>query len=211
MIADINYTHVAVINEASLNEKKTMTLEKMTEFEKMKNALDYDASAPEFDLLRNDAFNLLAQINKLQFKKAQPYVKQLLADIGDDSVICPPFLCEYGKTISIGKGSFLNMGVTMLDNACINIGDNVLVGPNAQFYTPTHPMDYKERRQWEIKSLPINIENDVWIGGNSVICQGVTIGARSIIGAASVVTKDIPADCLYAGSPARLIRKLNQS
>lgn len=182
--------------------------ETISEFEKMKQGLDYDALAPEFDQLRDNAFDLLSQINKLQFKKSRPFFKELLAEFGEGSIICAPFLCEYGKTISVGNGTYINMGVTMLDNACINIGNNVLIGPSVQFYTPTHPMDHLERRKWEIQCLPINIEDDAWVGGNTVICQGVTIGSRSVIGAGSVVTKDIPADCLYAGSPARFIRKL---
>lgn len=185
-------------------------IKEMSEFEKMKQGLNYNHLDPEFDQLRDDTFHLLSKINQLQFKKSAPYFKELFAEFGPNSIICPPFLCEYGKTISIGTNTYINMGVTMLDNACINIGDNVLIGPNTQFYTPTHPMDHLERRKWEIKCLPISIENDVWIGGNTVICQGVTIGARSVVGAGSVVTKDIPADCLYAGSPARFIKQLNQ-
>lgn len=181
----------------------------MTEFEKMCLGLDYDALHPQFELLRKQAFNLLQKINQRQFEEGKPYLAQLLNQIGENSIVCPPFLCEYGKTISIGRDTFINMGVTMLDNAPISIGNNVLIGPSAQFYTPSHPLDYQRRRKWEVKCLPIVVQDDVWIGGNVVICQGVTIGARSIIAAGSVVTKDVAPDTLVGGMPAKLIKILN--
>lgn len=181
----------------------------MTEFEKMQMGLDYDALAPEFDQLRDNAFELLQQINKNQFNKAKPYFNKLLKQFGQNSVICPPFICEYGKTISVGQDTYINMGVTMLDNAPITIGNNVLIGPNAQFYTPTHPIDYRKRRKWEVQCLPITIENDVWIGGNVAICQGVTIGARSIVATGSVVTKNVAPDTMVGGLPAKLIKHLD--
>ncbi|KJY78304.1 sugar O-acetyltransferase [Vibrio nigripulchritudo] len=182
----------------------------MKEFEKMCQGLDYDAFSPEFDVLRNQAFDLLQKINQRQFEAAKPYVAELFAHVGEGSVVCPPFQCEYGKTISIGDGSFINMGVTMLDNAPIYIGNNVLIGPSAQLYTPTHSLDHRLRKRWEIQCLPITIEDDVWIGGNSVICQGVTIGARSVVAAGSVVTKDVEPDTLVGGVPAKKIKSLNQ-
>ena len=111
--------------------------------------------------------------------------------------------------IEIGDNTFINMNVVMLDGANIRIGNNVLVGPSAQFYTASHSLDHLSRRKWETFCLPITVEDDVWIGGNSVINQGVTIGARSVIAANSVVNSDVPPDCLYGGTPAKLIRHLN--
>ncbi|MFA0441494.1 sugar O-acetyltransferase [Vibrio sp. 10N.222.51.C12] len=183
----------------------------MSEFEKMCLGMDYDAQSSEFDTLRNTAFDLLQKINQRQFEAAKPYVAQLFAHVGERSVVCPPFLCEYGKTISIGHDTFINMGVTMLDNAPITIGNHVLIGPSTQFYTPTHPLDHQRRRNWEITCLPIIVEDDVWIGGNVVICQGVTVGARSVIAAGSVVTKDVPPDTLVGGMPAKVNRILDTS
>ena len=101
------------------------------------------------------------------------------------------------------------MGVLMLDGAQITIGDHVLVGPNAQFYTASHSTDYKSRRRWETFCKPIAIEDDVWIGGNAVINQGVTVGARSIIAANSVVNHDVPQDVIVGGAPARVLKNLN--
>lgn len=183
----------------------------MSEFEKMCLGLEYDADSPEFDLLRNRAFDLLQNINQRQFKAARPYVAELINHLGEDSVVCPPFLCEYGKPISIGNGTYINMGATMLDNAPITIGNNVLVGPHSQFYTPTHSLDHRERKKWEIQCLPIIVQDDVWIGGNVVICQGVTIGARAVVAAGSVVLKDVAPDTLVAGTPAKFIKMINTS
>ncbi|WP_406608874.1 sugar O-acetyltransferase [Agarivorans sp. JK6] len=180
----------------------------MSEFENMCLGKEYDADSPELTQIRNKAFELLQQINQRQFEAAKPYVAELLAHLGKGSIICPPFLCEYGKTISVGDNTYINMGVTMLDNAPVKIGNNVLIGPNSQFYTPTHPLDYQRRRTWEVKSLPITVEDDVWIGGNVVVCQGVTIGARSVVAAGSVVTKNVEPDSLVGGMPAKCIRAL---
>ena len=181
----------------------------MTEFEKMQLNLKHNHFSPELMQLREQAFNLLQKINQCQYKQAKPFLKQLLKSMTDMSFIYPPFYCEFGKTISIGNESFINMGATFLDNAPITIGDHVFVGPNAQFYTASHPLDYRKRRKWETTFLPITVEDDVWIGGNVVICQGVTIGARSVIAAGSVVTKDVTPDTLVGGQPAKLIKHLD--
>lgn len=181
----------------------------MTEFEKMQLGLDYDDFGQELTALKENAFNLLQEINQSQFKQAKPLFKKLLKSITEKSFIYPPFRCEYGKTISIGEYSFINMGATMLDNAPITIGDHVLIGPNAQFYTVSHPTDYRKRREWVTICLPITVEDDVWIGGNVVICQGVTIGARSVVAAGSVVTEDVAPDTMVGGLPAKLIKRLD--
>ena len=181
----------------------------MIEFKKMQQGKKYDPLAPEFEILRDEAFHLLQKINQCRFTQAKPYYHKLLKNLGENSVISPPFFCEYGISISIGNNSFLNMGAIFLDNAPINIGDHVLIGPNTQFYTPTHPLDHKRRRQWEITCLPITIENDVWIGGNVCICQGVRIGARAVVTAGSVVTRDVLPDTLVGGAPAKFIKHLN--
>jgi maltose O-acetyltransferase len=181
----------------------------MTEFENMQQGLDYDALAPEFSPLRDSTFELLQKINQTQFSKSKPYVEALLKSLGENSVVSPPFQREYGKSISICSDCFLNMGIVMLDNAPISIGNNVLIGPNAQFYTPSHPLNYLERREWKVQCLPITVEDDVWIGGNTVICQGVTIGARSIFAVGAVVTKNVEPDTLVGGMPAKFIKSLN--
>ena len=182
----------------------------MTEFEKMQLGLEYDDFGPELTAIKENAFNLLQKINQCPAPKAKPLFKKLLKSMAEKSFIYPPFHCEFGKTISIGNKSFINMGATFLDNAPITIGDHVLIGPNAQFYTVSHPTDYRKRREWISTCLPITIEDDVWIGGNVVICQGVTIGARSIVAAGAVVTKDVASDTLVGGQPAKRIKYLNK-
>ena len=181
----------------------------MSEFIKMLNGENFDNSSDELMIMRYNAFNLMKKINQIHFSENHPYFKALFNSLGEQSIICPPFTCEYGKSISVGHSCYLNMGITMLDNATITIGNHVLVGPNVQFYTPSHPVSFSERRKHIILRAPIVIENDVWIGGNVIINQGVTVGARSIIAAGAVVNKDIPADSLYGGVPAKFIKQLN--
>jgi maltose O-acetyltransferase len=181
-----------------------------TELEKMLSGQVYDGADQEIDTMRSNAKKALMAFNNHQTPDQQHTLQeQLFGKVGSSSLIQPPFHCEFGKTIEIGDDTFINMNVVMLDGANIKIGNNVLIGPSAQFYTPSHSLDYRSRRKWETFCLPITIEDDVWIGGNSVINQGVTIGARSVIAANSVVNSDIPPDCLYGGTPAKLIRHLN--
>ncbi|WP_354624992.1 sugar O-acetyltransferase [Psychromonas sp. MME2] len=182
----------------------------MTEFEKMQLNIEWDDFDPELLAMREQAFNLLQRINQNTLQNSRPFFMRLLKKMAETSYIYPPFHCEYGKTISIGEKTFINMGAMMLDNAPITIGKHVLIGPNAQFYTPSHPLDYRQRREWKTTCLPIVVEDDVWIGGNVVICQGVTIGARSVVAAGSVVTKNVAADTMVGGQPAKLIKRLDK-
>ncbi len=181
-----------------------------TELEKMLSGQVYDGADQKIDIIRTNAKKSLMAFNNHQDPDQQHALQELLfGKVGSNSLIQPPFHCEFGKTIEIGKDTFVNMHVVMLDGANIKVGNNILIGPSAQFYTPSHSLDYRSRRKWETFCLPITIEDDVWIGGNSVINQGVTIGARSVIAANSVVNSDVPPDCLYGGTPAKLIRHLN--
>ncbi len=180
----------------------------MTELEKMMNGLDFDGFDSEIVAVRKNAAKLKLEINQcIDDEERLKLLSQLFGSIGY-SLVQTPFHCEFGKTISIGEFTFINMNVVMLDNAPITIGNNVLIGPNTQFYTPSHPLDYQARRRWETTCKPIVVEDDVWIGGNVVINQGVTVGARSVVAANSVVNQDVPPDTLVGGTPARIIRKL---
>lgn len=183
----------------------------MTEFEKMTQGLAFNGCDETIDSIRSKAFQLLQRYNTLPVDQSIDIASELFGSIGDDSMVMPPFHCEFGKTVHIGPSTFINMGAMMLDGAPITIGSNVLIGPNCQFYTAGHSMDYRSRRKWETFCKPIVVGDDVWVGGNTVICQGVTIGARSVIAANSVVTKDMPEDCLIGGTPARVIRKLHEN
>ncbi|MGR5245006.1 sugar O-acetyltransferase [Vibrio alfacsensis] len=182
----------------------------MTELEKMMSGQVFDGGDEEIDAIRTNATKTLLKLNSSTDAEERITLQaELLGKVGN-SYIQPPFHCEFGKTIEIGEQTFINMNVVMLDGAKITIGSHVLIGPSVQFYTASHSLDYRSRLKWETFCKPITIEDSVWIGGNSVINQGVTIGARSVIAANSVVNSDVPPDCLYGGTPAKLIRRLDQ-
>lgn len=183
----------------------------MTEFEKMSQGLAFNGRDDEISAIRASAFIHLQALNLQRSNDIYAIASKLFGSIAPDFMLIPPFQCEFGKNIHIGRQTFINMGVIMLDGAAITLGDNVMVGPNCQFYTPSHPLDYRRRRAWETFCKPIVVENDVWIGGSTVICQGVTIGARSVIAANSVITRDVPPDSLMGGAPARIIRKIHEN
>lgn len=133
-------------------------------------------------------------------------LKQLLPHAGAGLNIQPPFYCDYGYNLVTGDGVFFNFNCVVLDVAPVRIGHRSMFGPNVQMYTATHPIDPVERASGVEFAKPINIGEDVWVGGSAVICPGVNIGDRSIIGAGSVVTKDIPAGVIAAGNPCKVIR-----
>ena len=133
---------------------------------------------------------------------------ELLGKVGKNLIIEPPFFCDYGYNIFTGDNVFFNFNCVILDVMPVTIGGGTLFGPNVQIYTATHPLDWQERAAGLESGKPIVIGENVWIGGSVVICPGVTIGSRSVIGAGSVVTKDIPDDVFAAGNPCRVIRSL---
>ena len=181
-----------------------------TEKEKMLIGELYDAQDPQLRKERERCRDLCMLINatrEAQVKERQQLLAELFGD-ETDVWLQPPFFCDYGTNIQLGSGVFFNFNCVVLDVAPVVIGDNVLVGPSVQIYTATHPMNALERRKGLESAKPITIGSDVWIGGGAVICPGVTIGDRSMIGAGSVVTRDVPSDVFAAGNPARVIRAL---
>jgi maltose O-acetyltransferase len=133
---------------------------------------------------------------------------ELLGAFGEGSVIRPPLYCDYGYRTTVGARTFANFGLVILDVARVSIGDDVQIGPNVQLLTATHPLEAGPRRdKWE-SAQPITIEDNVWLGGGVIVCPGVTIGENTVVGAGSVVTKDLPADVVAMGSPARVLRSL---
>ncbi|MGI5347606.1 sugar O-acetyltransferase [Streptomyces sp. CA-250714] len=135
-------------------------------------------------------------------------LEQLLGELGENVNIRPPFRCDYGTYITIGAGTFVNFGAVFLDAAPITIGRDVQIGPNVQLLTPTHELDTERRRAgWE-KAVPITIGDNVWLGGGVIVCPGATIGAKTVVGAGAVVTKDLPEGVLAVGNPARVVRDL---
>ncbi len=138
----------------------------------------------------------------------QEILVELLGEFGEGSEIRPPLQCDYGSQTTIGARTFANWGLVLLDVAKITVGDDVQIGPNVQILTATHPLEPDPRRQkWEAAE-PIMIGNNVWLGGGVIVCPGVTIGADTVVGAGSVVTRDLPQGVLAVGSPARVLREL---
>lgn len=139
---------------------------------------------------------------------ARVTLDELIGSLGPDVTLRPPLFVDFGSNISIGARSFINYNLTALDVAAITIGEDCQIGPNVQILTPTHPLDADERRAKIEAAEPIVIEDNVWLGGGVTVLPGVTIGHDSVVGAGSVVTKDIPPRSLAVGNPARVIRDL---
>jgi maltose O-acetyltransferase len=177
----------------------------MSERERMLAGELYDASAPELVRSRRRAKTLLAAFN------AQPdavVLRDLLGHVGAGAVVEPPFYCDYGENISIGDDFYANSGCVFLDCATIEIGDRALLGPSVQLYAATHPTDARLRRRGLECARPIAIGDDVWIGGGAILLPDVSIGDRAVVGAGSVVTKNVPADVVAVGNPCRPLREL---
>ena len=135
-------------------------------------------------------------------------IKSLIPSAGPEVWIEPPFFCDYGTNILLSGKVFFNFNCVVLDVAPVRIGKNVMMGPAVQIYTATHPLNADERNAGLESGKAIAIGDDVWIGGGAVICPGITIGKRTVIGAGSVVTKDMPDNVFAAGNPCRVIRQI---
>lgn len=183
-----------------------------TEYEKMRSQELYYFSDPEIHASLVHAKKVCARLRSMTIcdEDYRQVIEELIPCIPQSTTICPPFHCDHGTGIILGENVFMNYDCIMLDGGYIRIGKHTLIGPHCQFYTPQHPMDYVERREEKETAYPITIGEDCWLGGNVVVCPGVTIGNRCIIAAGSVVTKDIPDDSLAAGVPAVVKRSLKK-
>jgi len=183
-----------------------------TEYEKMRSQELYYFSDPEIHASLVHAKKVCARLRSMTIydEDYRQVIEELIPSIPQSTTICPPFHCDHGTGIILGENVFMNYDCIMLDGGYIRIGKHTLIGPHCQFYTPQHPMDYVERREEKETAYPITIGEDCWLGGNVVVCPGVTIGNRCIIAAGSVVTKDIPDDSLAAGVPAVVKRSLKK-
>lgn len=182
----------------------------MTEREKMLAGLAYHAGDAELMAIRARALGLTMRINAEPDREARiALVNQLVRAADGRAMIRPGFCCDYGENIHLGARAFVNGNSVFLDCAEIRIGDDFQCGPGVQLLTPEHPLDATERRSGVESARPITIGNDVWIGGGVIVLAGVTIGDRAVIGAGAVVTRDVAADVLMVGNPARAVRKLN--
>lgn len=182
----------------------------MSEKQKMLAGEPYDPADPELTADRLHTRKLLHTLNHAEpgdTERMRNVCRELFGSGGDTVWLEPPFRCDYGANIYLGEKVYFNFDCVILDVCEVRIGSHVFVAPGVHIYTATHPLDADLRRTQEF-GKPVTIGNDVWIGGKSVICPGVTIGDRSVIGAGSVVTKDLPAGVVVAGNPARVIRTL---
>ncbi|MBP1043588.1 sugar O-acetyltransferase [Vagococcus sp. BWB3-3] len=162
---------------------------------------------------REKAMELCQDINLLHIKnpKRDKFLTELFPRKGDNVVILNPIWADYGLYSTIGDGTFINHNAFLMDGGTITIGKNCLIGPNCGMYTATHALDPIERRTGIETALPIVIEDDVWLGGDVTILPGVTIGKGSIIGAKSLVNKDIPANVIAVGNPCKVLREITDS
>ncbi len=182
-----------------------------TQKEKMIKGELYDAKDPQLSAERRRARNLCRELNRSRDDESDlrgRIVVELFGRVGEGVWIEPPFYCDYGANITMGDRVYFNFNCVILDPAPVTIGSHVQFGPAVQVYTATHPLNATERRAGPEVAKPIEIGDDVWIGGGAIICPEVCIGARSVIGAGSVVTHDIPADVFAAGNPCRIIRPI---
>ncbi len=185
----------------------------MTNKEKMLNGIYYISWDEELTLEREKAKDLLFEFNNTKPSlrvERNEIIKKLFGNVGKNCWIESNFNCDYGYNISVGDNFYTNVNCCILDCAKVTIGNNVWIGPNVGIYTPNHAFDSVERCAGYEISLPIEIKDNVWIGGNVVIRGGVTIGENTIIGAGSVVTKDIPSNVIAVGNPIRIIREITE-
>ena len=141
-------------------------------------------------------------------EKRMALLSEIFGSLGKDVWIEPPLTLAFGKTVTIGDNTYINSNLTLVDDYKITIGRGVLFAPNVTISTKGHPVHYKLRPHGEMYSFPVTIGDDVWIGSGVIIMPGVTIGDHSVIGAGSIVTKDIPADCIAVGNPCRVLREI---
>lgn len=157
------------------------------------------------------ARRLTQEINtsdRADFEKISELINELFGKSDETTFVNPPFYCDYGSNIEVGKNCFINYNCTILDNAKVKMGDNCLLAPNVSIYTAGHTVHPDARALGYEYGIEVTLGNNVWVGGNTVICPGVHIGNNVVIGAGSVVTKDIPDWSLAAGNPCKVIRKI---
>lgn len=183
-----------------------------TERDKMLAGELYDPMDPELVAARERARDLCQSLNATR-EAEQEERRRILVElfgVGGDTVwMQPPFFCDYGSYIELGERVFFNFNCVVLDVCPVRIGSFTLFGPAVQIYTPMHPLNAGLRRREEF-GKPVEIGSDVWVGGGAIILPGVRIGSRAVIGAGSVVTRDIPEGVFAAGNPCRVIREITE-
>ncbi len=187
----------------------------MTEMEKAQKGYLYDANYDrELIEARTRCADLCYDFNHCRpsdTETQRKLLEQILGSIKGTPVITAPFYCDYGFNISIGENFYTNHNVTILDGARVTFGDNVFIAPNCVFSTAGHALDSELRNRGLEIALPITVGDSVWIGANTAVLPGVTIGSNTIIGAGSVVNRDIPEGVIAVGNPCRVVRKITEA
>ncbi len=171
----------------------------------------YVANDPELHAAHLRAQALLAKFNATPADagdERRALLTELFARFGEGTVLKPTLRCDYGFNIAIGERTFINFDCILLDCNRITIGDEVQFAPGVHIYTATHPVDAKQRRSGVEYALPVTIGDGAWLGGGAMVCPGVTIGENTVVGAGSVVTRDLPANVVAVGNPCRVMRHL---
>lgn len=183
-----------------------------SEREKMLAGELYDALDPELTAARERAHDLCLALNATRDGEADArrrIMRELFAAGGGTAWLQPPFHCDFGTNIELGERVFFNFNCVVLDVCRVRIGDFSFFGPGVQIYTPLHPLNAAQRRHSEY-GKPVEIGSDVWVGGGAIILPGVRIGSRAVIGAGSVVTRDVPEGVLAVGNPCRVVREITE-
>lgn len=181
-----------------------------TQKERMLAGQPYQADDPELqaDLERAENLTVAFNATPVNTESRRKALAELLGSVGEGAYVRPPLAVDYGYRITLGAHTFVGTGAIMLDVAPITIGEHAQIGPGVQLLTPTHPLDPIQRKQgWE-GAEPITIGDNVWLGGGAIVCPGVSIGADSVVGAGSVVAKDLPQGVVAVGNPARVVKTL---
>jgi len=184
----------------------------MNSKDKMHNKEIYFCNEEALMAEQSQYLDLLYDFNQTrptQMPQREAILKQLLAEVGENCYIEPPLRANWGKHTHLGKNVYANFNLTLVDDTHIYIGDYVMIGPNVTLSTAGHPIEPEWRKKSAQFNIPIKIENNVWIGANTVVLPGITIGENSVIGAGSIVTKDVPANVVAFGNPCRVVRAIN--
>lgn len=181
--------------------------------ELQEEGLLYDVFEKELTDIKDKTYGLVSELSRASHfdtEYVMSLVRKIVAKIGQDSYIVPPFRCDYGEHVFIGNNTYINYNCCFLDSAKVTIGDYVYIGPNCNIFTPCHPIHHELRKEKVTEyALPVTVGSHSWIGGDVVITPGVTIGENCVIGAGSVVTKDIPDNSIAVGNPCKVIRQIN--
>lgn len=181
-----------------------------TNYERMVAGDYYVAEDPKIAAAVRRAVELMGKFNAEYYRDpdgSQEILRELFGHVGEDVHVRGPIHVDYGSFISVGSGTFINMGLTALDVVPISIGEDCQIGPHVQLLAPLHPIEPQPRRDKLEAGKPITIGDNVWLGGGVIVCPGVSIGENSVVGSGAVVTKDIPANVVAVGNPARVVKE----